>query len=177
MKYLLSFLPVLIAWKSFSQTDPEFPRGAVLYLSAQQGLNTSFDASADHYIGGMGISAQYTVLPRHLRLGAGGELVFTNKDFSVLAGPRMAWRISTFQMKSLGSLMNLQIQAEHLWGTDDQKLIGGILGLEIFQMLSVQLLAHRDYEHDAWWYRAGIGWNLLRKKRKSPTGTDPMRDL
>lgn len=177
MRLLLLLFSCLVTIQVFSQADPEFPKGTVLYISAQQGINTSFDPGPDHYIGGMGLSGQFTIIPQHLRLGAGGEFVFTNKNFSGLIGPRLAWKIKTMKMEPLGSVLNLQLQAEHLWGTDQQRLIGGLFGIELAKMFSFQLMAHRDYQNDAWWFRAGVGYNLLRKKRKSPTGTDPFEGL
>ena len=176
MKIPLLFLTLIFTLRTFAQTDPEFSRGAILYLSAHQGVNTAFNASPDHYIGGMDLTTQFAIIPGHLRLGAGGGFVFTNKNISGLAGPRLAWKLKTFQLKPAGSVLNLQLQAEHLWGTDDEKLVGGLLGIELFKTLSFMVMAHREFHWDRWWFRAGLGWNLLHKKRTSPTGTDPMRD-
>jgi hypothetical protein len=161
---------------TFAQQDPEFPKGAVFYFSAQQGINSRFDGGADHYIGGLSLAPAFTVIPSHVRLGLSSELVRTEKKIFGLAGPALSWKLKTFRMKPLGSLFNLQFQVEHLWGTGHRRLAGASLGIELFQFLNFRLMGHRDYHYDQWWLRAGTGINLLQKKRRSPTGTDPMRD-
>ena len=168
---ILFFLPLAI----IAQEDPEFPRGGVFYLSAQHGVKTGFDENPDLFVGGVGISGQITLIPSHLRGGFYGDLAFTNKRFTFLVGPKLAWKIKTFQVKPLGSVFNLQLQAEFLKGSFGEKLLGGSVGLEIFQLFMIQVMTHRDLENQDWWFRAGLGWNLLHKKRRSATGSDPLR--
>jgi hypothetical protein len=177
MKWLLCLTTFAFSFlHTCAQTDPEFPKGWVMYLEAQQGMATTFNSSPDIYVFSLGLAPAATVIPGHLRLGGTANLLYTNKNISAAFGPRAAWKIKTFNIDPLGSLFNLQLQVEHLWGTDKQKLFGGGPVIEAGQILSFSLTAHRDYCLNYWWFRAGLGFNLLHKKRKSPTGTDPMRD-
>jgi hypothetical protein len=157
-----------------AQKDTEFPKGWVMYLDAQQGMSTTFDNSPDTYVFSLGASPQATVIPGHLRLGVQTALLYAYKDISAVFGPRLSWKLKTFNLDPLGSLFNLQLQLEHLWGTDRQRLFGGGPLIEAGQIFSFSLTAHRDYCLNYWWFRAGLGFNFLHKKRKSPTGTDPL---
>ena len=157
-----------------AQTDPEFPKGTVIYLSVQQGKSTSFDLSPDLWVGGIAFSPQYTVVPKHLRIGAVAEYVYTDKHSSGLFGPRLALKLKTIRTEPLGSLLNFQLQTDLLWGTRKQRLVGGGFAVEIFQLLTFNLTTHRDYVFSRWWFRAGIGVNLLHKRKSG--STDPLSD-
>jgi hypothetical protein len=175
MKHTLILLPYLFfCVQGRAQSDPEFPKGWVMYLEAQQGVVTAFNSSPDLFAASLSLSPQITIIPQHLRLGASGGVAFTNKEFSALFGPRVALKLKTIKLQRLGSLFNLQFQLEHLWGSRDERLFGGGLCFEIIQMLDLSIRAHRDYSLGNWWFQAGAGFNLLYKKRKSVTGTDPM---
>ena len=167
---LLIFLYIFLYTNA--QNDPEFPRGWVMYIEAEQGAS-AFRGSPALYLANLQLSTQATVIPRYLRVGAVSGLSYTNKKLSSVFGPRLSMKIKTFGVGQ-GSLFNLQLQLEHLWGTNKQKLFGGGLLVEAIQMFSVSLTAHRDYYFHAWRFQAGAGYNLFHKKRKSPTGTDPM---
>lgn len=172
MKYWPLFIQLLAAIPVLAQNDPEFPKGTVLYLSLQQGKTTTFNSSPELWVGGFGISPQFTVIPQRLRLGATGEFSYTNKQGSGLFGPRVALKVKTLKTEPLGSILNFQLQAEHLWGTRNQRLVGGSFTVEIFQLFSVHLSSHRDYKHDQWWFRGGIGVNVIHKKKSG--STDPL---
>ena len=175
MKYRLLGL-LLLAAAACAGQDPEFPSKPVFYFSARQGVNSSFDSTPDHYVGGLSLTPQFALIPGILRGGFTGELSYTDKHLRALAGPRISLKLKTFSVNSLGSLFNLQIQLEHLWGSRKERLAGAGLALELFQCLELQIAAHRDHYHERWWFRSGAGWNILHKKRKSPTGADPMSD-
>jgi hypothetical protein len=82
-------------------------------------------------------------------------------------------KLASLNAKQLGSLLNVQLQLEHLWGTDKQKLLGGLLHAELGQLLVIGLGMHRDYGLNDWWFQGGIGFNLLHKKNKGLQ--DPMK--
>jgi hypothetical protein len=169
---LLSFI---LALSVRAQNDPEFPKGWVLYLEAQQGMSTDFHATADTYVGGLGLSPAITLIPQHLRLGTTADLLYTNKKILAVFGPRVAWKLKTFNLNPLGSIMNLHLRLEQLWGTEKQSVFGGGPVVEAGQLFTLSLTAHRDYRLNYWWFRTGLGFNLLYQKRKSPTGTDPLQ--
>lgn len=174
MKPGLLLFVLLTGTPGFSQQDPEFPKGTVIYLGFEQGKSTSFTSSPDLWVGSLSFSPQFTVIPKRLRVGGIAELAYTDKHTSALFGPRIALKIKTIKLESMGSLLNLQLQAEYLWGTRDQRMIGGGLTAEIFQLFTLGLAAHRDHSLEQWWFRAGLGVRLFHKKNTSPTGEDPM---
>jgi hypothetical protein len=155
-----------------AQKDPEFPKGWVLYLEAHQGIATNFKYTPDLYVGGLQLSPQVTVIESRLRLGASAGLVFNNKKFSGTFGPRLSYKLTTLNLKQFGSLLNLQLEAEHVWGTDKQKLIGGGIKAEIGQLLMTGLTIHREYQYNYWWFQWGFGFNLAHKKKGPPV--DPL---
>ena len=177
MRKLTILLITCFPLPAFSQNDPEFPKGFVAYISAQQGVTSSFSPAPDYYNAGAGLITMHTVVPGYLRLAGGLELAYYKKQFSLLYGPRLAWKIKTIELKRFGSIANIQLQAEHLWGDDEQKMAGLFVLAEIIQKFSIHISGHRDYALGEWWLRAGVGFNILHKKRKSPAGSDPMEGL
>ncbi len=164
---------ILLFLSVYCQSDPEFPKGWVVYANAHQGMATNFKYSPDLYVGGIQVVPQVTVVPAHLRFGASAGLVYSGKKFSGLFGPKLSWKISTLNVKQLGSILNLQLEAEHLWGTDKQKLAGGGIKAEIGQLLLTGLTIHREYQFNYWWFQWSVGFNLARKKKNGPD--DPLQ--
>jgi hypothetical protein len=156
----------------FAQKDPEFPKGWVMYLESHHGIATNFQQSPDLFVGFLSITPQVTIVPSHLRLGGTAGLLFTNKRFDGLFGPNLVAKITTLNVKQMGSILNLQLKAEHLWGTNKQKLIGGGIYAELGQLLLIGLSMHRDYGLNYWWFQGGLGYNLLHKKKGPPV--DPL---
>jgi len=174
MKSLLTFIFFLpIVYVTNAQKDTEFPKGWVIYLQAQQGMVTRFTTSPDLFVGGLRLSPQATLVPGLLRVGASAGAVFNNKTMNGLFGANVAIKLATINVMNLGSLLNLQLQAEHLWGTNHQKLAGGLLHIEVGQLLVLGLSVHRDYAIGNWWFQSGLGVNLLHKKKT--TIEDPMK--
>lgn len=145
----------------------EFPKGWVMYLEGMQGASTSFHSSPDTYVGNLQLTPQVTVIPNHLRLSAVTGLAFNNKKLYAAYGAGVNWKLSTIGFNSLGSLLNLQVQVQHIWGTGKQKLVGGGVKAEVGKLFLMGISAHRDYKLNAWWLQGGIGFNLLRKKAKA----------
>ena len=167
-RYVVLVLNCLIAINTLAQDDPEFPRGFVFYIEGHHGLSTNFKgASPDIFVSGLRANPQITLVPQHLRFGAAAELLFTNKIFSGIFGPTLNYKIKTLNVKSFGSILNLQVQAEHLWGTDEQKLIGAGLKAEVGQLALLGFMIHRDYHLNYWWFQGGLGINLKKKKKDS----------
>lgn len=171
-KSLIGILSSIIFLSAYAQKDPEFPKGFVLYLHAQDGMVTNFTTAPDLFVAGLGLTPQVTVIPGYLRLGATASAVFNNKKLDGLFGPNIGIKLASLKASNLGSILNLQLQLDHLWGTTHQKLLGGALQSEIGQILKISFSAHRDYGMNDWWFQGGIGFNLLHKKRKKLE--DPM---
>ncbi len=152
-----------------AQKDPEFPKGWVMYLESHHGIASNFHKTPDLFVGYLSITPQVTVVPSKLRLGTTVGLLFTNKKLDGLFGPNLVYKIKTLNVKQMGSILNLQVKAEHLWSTNHQKLIGGGINAELGQLLLIGLSMHRDYGLNYWWFEFGLGYNLLRKKKGPPS--------
>jgi hypothetical protein len=160
-------------YSTLAQKDPEFPRGWVMYLEGNHGVATNFSSAPDLFVQGLRLAPQATVVPGHIRVGATVSGIFFNKKIDGCFGPNLVFKLASKQAKPMGSLLNIQLQLEHLWGTGDQRLLGGLLHIELGQFLVVGLTMHRDYGLNYWWFQTGLGYNLLRKKRKGLE--DPMK--
>lgn len=155
---LLTLLPLLLSAQ-------EFPKGWTLYLDGSQGMVTQFRQGTDLYTGSLQLSPQVTVKPGLLKAGAVAALGYNNKKLVGLFGPTAALKVFQVNAGPLGSVANIQVQAEHLWGTGQQRLLGGGVYLEAGQLLLLGIKADRDYGLNAWWFQGSIGFNLLYKKR------------
>jgi len=161
----LSALPLLVRAQ-------EFPKGWTLYLDGSQGMITQFRQGTDLYTGSLELAPQVTVKTGLLKAGAVAALTYNNKQLAGLFGPSATIKIFQANAGPLGSVANIQAQAEHLWGTGRQRLLGGGVYLEAGQLLLMGLKADRDYALNTWWFQGSIGFNLLYKKRPA-TPTDP----
>ena len=157
----------------YAQNDYEFPKGWVLNLENFQGAATKFNETPDLYLTELRLSPQYTVAPALLRIGGSAGVVFTNKKLSGLFGANLALKIKTINIPNFNaSLLNIQWIAEHLWGTEQQQLVGTGFKIEAAQMLLLSLTADRDYRLNYWRFQIGFGYNFIRNK----VHKDPLSD-
>lgn len=147
--------------------DTEFRKGSVFLLKINNGVVSSFNKLPDLYEGGLQLNPQVTVAVNSLRLGANAGFVYTAKKFSGLFGPMAALKLKSINLKNLAGLANLQLIAEHNWGTNKQRLFGGGLGLEIFQKAVLSFSVQRDYNLNAWWVQWHTAINLNKNKPKT----------
>jgi hypothetical protein len=166
------FLSVLLLFcltaRSQDPDDTEFRKGWATYLNLDNGVISNFHSAPDLYAGGLQVNPQFTVVEHKLRIGATVGFVYANKKISGLLGPSVAFKLKSFNLKNLAGLANLQLIAEHNWGTDKQRLVGAGLGLELLQKALLAFTAHRDYNLNAWWLQAHIGIRLKKKKNSVP---------
>ena len=154
-----------------AQSDPEFPKGFIMYAKLHNGMITDFTSRPDLYVGGLQLAPQYTVVPHMLRAGliAGG--FYGNKKIQGEFGPTLSLKLKTFnanlQGAGVGSLGNLNLLVDHLWGTGKQRLLGGGLLLDAGNLITFGLTAHRDYNLNNWWFQSEIAIRIS-KKRKTP---------
>ena len=163
-------IPLLI---SHSVCAQEFPSGGVFYLEGHQGLNTAFHGYDDAYVGGLQLRPQWTVVKGVLRLGATAGAAYSQAHVFGVFGPSLAVKVGDIPAGVFGTLGNFQLQAEHLWGTWHQRLLGGGFKIEA-GFLMIGVTAHRDYGLNSWWFQLSTGYNLTRKKH-SREPVDPMR--
>ena len=151
---------------------PEFPKGYVGYLSLQQGLVSDFKTSPDAYQVGFTFNPQYTIVPAVLRVGVLGGGIYTQHRWHAQVGPSLALRLFDIKAGAFGTLVNVQLTAAHLWGSHKQKLAGGGLQAEIFQLFVLSFTGYRDYGNDQWWLQSAIGFNILKPRKRS---SDPFQ--
>jgi hypothetical protein len=153
--------------QSNAQQPPlEFDKGWVLNLELLQGFSKA-KKTPELYLADVRLSPQWTIAPGILRAGITGGLLYNNTKLAAFAGPNAALNIKTLKTKpgSLnGSILNVQLLVEHLWGTEQQRLLGGGLRTEIGKMLLLSILTHRDYNLNYWNVEFGVGINFIRKK-------------
>ena len=149
---------------SFTAAAQEFPKGWVFPLELGQGSVTTFHNPPDLYLGSLTFIPQYTLIKSRLRIGAAAAGAYTNKRVYGLAGPHLALMLTDRPKVLSSTVLNVQLTAEHLWGTKEQRLAGGGLTAEVGQLATFSLKALRDYRLNAWWLQAAIGVNLFMKK-------------
>ena len=155
-----------------AQSDPEFPEGFIMYAKLHNGMITDFSARPDLYVGGLQLAPQYTVVPHLLRAGiiAGG--FYGNKKIQGEFGPSLSLKLKTFNAKlkgaGVGSFGNLNLLVDHIWGTGNQRLLGGGLILDAGNIITFGLTAHRDYNLNNWWFQSEVAIRISKKRKLRP---------
>jgi hypothetical protein len=150
--------------------DAEFPRGEfIMHMRLHNGMVTNFKGTApDVYVGGLQIIPQYTLVQNKLRSGIIAGAFFTNKKINALIGPTISYKIKTFNAGIFGSGGNVHLSAEHLWGTQKQRLFGGGIHLDLANKLVISFMLHRDYNLNNWWLQNGIAFRISKVKQPKP---------
>jgi hypothetical protein len=162
-----SLIPVLILLSQFAaaQDDPEFPKGFIMYLKLNNGLVTKFNSSPDLYTGGLQLVPQITLIEHKLRAGVSAGVFYTDKKLQLSGGPNLTLKLKTFNAKQFGSIGNINISAEHLWGSGGQRLIGLGFNIDALNKIVISLTAHRDYNLNSWWFQNGVAIKISKKKK------------
>jgi len=169
LKCLFFISSVVICTKSIAQTVTEFPAGFVMHTKIHNGMITNFHRGADIYVGGFQLIPQATLVSGKLRAGliAGG--FYVGKSFEGQFGPTISVKVKTFNAGPFGSAANLQLTADHIWGTGKQKLAGGGLHVDLLNKLVLGFTAHRDYQFNTWWLQTALGLRISKiKKTREP---------
>jgi hypothetical protein len=163
--FLLFCNTLLLSTPAFTQNDPEFPKGFIMHVKLHNGAVTNFHRGADLYVGGIQAIPQWGLVPQKLRGGfiAGG--FYNNQRVGAQFGPTISFKIKTIDVSPFGSAANIHISADHLWGTDRQKLAGGGFHIELLNKLVLGITAHKDYEFKTWWLQTALGWRISKTKK------------
>jgi hypothetical protein len=146
--------------------DPEFPKNEfIMHLRLHNGMVTTFHSSPDLYVGGLQLIPQWTVVENHLRIGVVVGGFYTAKKLQGLAGPTISLKLKTFSLKNLGSGGNINLSLDHLWGTEQQRLLGGSLNVDIFNLIVPGISVHRDYHLSSWWLQGTIAFRISKLKK------------
>lgn len=167
-KWLFILLLLLCCHQLRSFAQSEFAKGWVFPLEISQGAVTAFDQSPDLYLASLAFSPQVAVIPGKLRLGVTGGGAFTNKRIYGIGGGRLSLLLWGGPKVIESTVLNVHLIAEHLWGTKDQRLVGGGIAAEIGTMATISIRSHRDYMLNNWWFQATLGINMFRKKIAPP---------
>ena len=151
--------------RSQAQSDPEFPGGFIMHAKVHNGLSTAFKGSAEYFIGGLQLVPQVTVIENLLRAGVIADGYYTNKNLRAAFGPTLSFKLTTFKAGIFGSAGNLQLSADHLWGTSKQRLVGGGVAADLGNLVVFGLSAHRDYHFNTWWFQNSLGIRISKKKK------------
>lgn len=171
-RYCLTVLFISCVVGCHAQTDTEFPKGFIMYAKLHTGMITDFTSHPDLYVGGLQLAPQITVVPHLLRAGAILGGFYTGKKIQGEFGPSLSVKIKSFNTKlegaPVGSLANINLIIDHLWGTENQRLLGGGIILDAGNIITFGITAHRDYMLNTWWFQSEIGIRIS-KKHKNPT--------
>ena len=94
---------------------------------------------------------------------------YSYSEINGLIGPTLSLKLTELQGGHFGSLGNLHLNVDHLWGTDKQRLAGAGINLDLLNKLVVSLTAHRDYKWDQWWIQTGIAFRISKVKKPKET--------
>ena len=148
---------------AFSQ---EFPKNEfIMHLRLHNGMVTNFKSAPDLYVGGLQLIPQYTVVENVLRVGVIAGGFYTGKKLQGEVGPTVSFKLKTIALKSFGSGGNINLSLDHLWGTEQQRLLGGGLNIDLLNFIIIGVSAHRDYSLNNWWLQASIGARISKVKK------------
>ena len=153
---IYSLLVLCLSTSTFSFSQTEFPPEFIAHLRLHSGMITYSNSDPELFVGGLQLIPQFTFVPHKLRGGLVAGAFYSDNNINGLFGPTISYKITEFKGGHFGSLGNLHINLDHLWGTDKQHLAGGGINLDLLNKLVVSLSAHRDYKLSNWWIQSGI---------------------
>ncbi len=170
MKFYFLYLLFICCSFYCKAQDAEFPKDEfIMHLRLQNGMVTNFKGTApDVYTGGLQVIPQYTLVQNKLRGGIIAGAFFINKKWNAQFGPTISYKIKTLSAGVFGSGGNIHLSAEHLWGTQKQRLFGGGIHLDLANKLVLNFSLHRDYNLNNWWLQNGIAFRLSKVKQPKP---------
>lgn len=149
----------------YAQSDPEFSKGFIMHLKLHNGMVTKFTSASDLYIGGLQLEPQITVVEHFIRVGVMDDGFYLNKKLQAAFGPMVLIKLKTFNAGFFGSIGNINLTVDHLWGTNHHRLAGGGIVADIGNLLTLGLTAHRDYYFNNWWFQNELGIRISKKKK------------
>lgn len=156
---------------SYAQQDPEFPKGFIMYAKLHSGMVTDFTSHPDLFAGGVQLTPQYTVVPHLLRAGLIAGSFYGAKKIQGEFGPVVSIKIKTLKANlrgaEVGSIGNINLQLNHLWGTGKQRLLGGSIILDAGNLITVGVSANRDYKLKTWWFQSEFGIRISKKHKNT----------
>ncbi|HZH94364.1 MAG TPA: hypothetical protein VEY06_00705, partial [Flavisolibacter sp.] len=119
MSYVCKFAALLciLSLNSFSAlSQTEFPKEFIAHLRLHSGMITGAGNTPDIFVGGLQVIPQFTLVEHKVRGGIVAGAAYSYKKLSGMFGPTVSLNIKEFKGGHFGSLGNLHINADHLWG-------------------------------------------------------------
>jgi len=160
----IAILLFLVSFRVLAQ-DPEFPREFIMHLNLQSGIVTSFNNAPELYTGGVQLIPQYTFVTNLMRGGAIAEVFYTSKNLQGAIGPTISIKLKTLMAGKFGSIGNINLSFDHLWGTGSERLVGGGINLDLANKFILGLSLQRDYNLSTWWIQSGLGFKISKTKK------------
>ena len=164
---ILTVLLGIICVQLQAQSDPEFPKEFIMHVKLHNGMVTNFTQAPDIYVGGIQLIPQYTLVEKLLRGGIIADVYYVSKKIQAAFGPTISIKLKTFKAAPFGSLGNLHLNIDHLWGTNKERLIGGGINADIGNKIVLGLTLHRDYNLNSWWIQNTLGYRISKLKKKA----------
>lgn len=166
MNHLLSFLLALLLMKtSIAQIDGEFPKEFIMHIKLHNGMVSQLNSTPNLYLGGLQVVPQYTIVKNKMRAGLIADVYYTGNQLQAAIGPTFSFKVKCFNLNPFGSGGNLHINLDHLWGTNEERLFGGGINLDLLNKVVIGFTAHRDYHLNNWWFQNSIGIRISKLKR------------
>jgi hypothetical protein len=164
----LILLTFLLSFNLFAQ-DTEFPKGFIMHLKVHTGMVTTFNTAPDLFVGGIQLVPEVTVIEHLMRVGIIADGFYTDKKVQGAIGPTLSLKLITFKAGFYGSAGNIHLIANHLWGTSNERLVGGGLVADVLNKITIGITAHRDYNLDTWWFQSELGFRISKTKKPKET--------
>jgi hypothetical protein len=164
-----TFLLCFICSCTVSIGQTEFPKEFIAHIRLHSGMITYPGNAPELFVGGLQLIPQVTLVPYKLRGGVVAGAFYSYNKINGAFGPTISYKITEFKGGHFGSLGNLHINLDHLWGTDKQHLAGGGINLDLLNKLVVSLSAHRDYKLSNWWIQSAIAFRISKVKQPKET--------
>ena len=159
---------ILFSSGLFAQ-DTEFPKGFVMYAKLHDGMITAFNNTPDLFVGGIQLVPEVTVVEHLMRLGVIADGFYADKKIQGAIGPTLSIKLKTFKAGYFGSAGNVHLLVNHLWGTSNERLIGGGIVADVLNKFTIGITTHRDYQQNNWWFQNELGFRISKtKKPKEP---------
>jgi hypothetical protein len=160
-------IAILLAFFSLGllAQDTEFPREFIMHLNLQSGIVTSFNNAPELYTGGVQVVPQYTFITNLMRGGVIADVFYTSKNLQGAIGPTFSIKLTTLTAGEFGSIGNINLSFDHLWGTGSQRLLGGGINLDLANRFVLGVSVQRDYNLGSWWMQTSLGFKISKTKK------------
>jgi hypothetical protein len=160
-KVLVAVLVLMMSSRVSAQT--EFEKGFIIHARLHSGMITH--PEADIFVGGLQVIPQVTIVEHTLRGGVVIGGIYSFKEINGLFGPTLSLKIMEFPASVFGSAGNLHVNADYLWGTEDQRLVGGGINLDLLNKIIEHNCSH-DHNLSDWWFQSAIAFKIFNTKQK-----------